>query len=170
MSQSQPTCSNRRQATATSVAWSPTQSNSVAIGLLGNSPSLAQVPPHRRAAGALRSPGGDRDFGCIIWDVEKQQSAAKQRNTTPLSKLSHNSPVTALAWLVDGQKLAVGAMARGLSGQSTIQLYDMRVSGTNAPPISAPAHDSGVHGIEIDPLRYGSKQLNFLFPSFQLIF
>ncbi|CAJ1901029.1 unnamed protein product [Cylindrotheca closterium] len=143
----------RRQATATSVAWSPTQSNAVAIGLLGNSPSLSQVQPHRRGAGATRTSGGDRDWGCIIWDVEKQQSTARSRNPSPLSKLSHNSPVTALAWLVDGQKLAVGAGTRGLSGQSTIQLFDMRVSGTNAPPISAPAHDSGVHGIEIDSLR-----------------
>lgn len=115
---------------------------------------MSQAPAHRRGAGAMRtSAGGDRDWGCILWDIEKQQSSTRKGNAPPLAKLSHNSPVTALAWLVDGQKLAVGAGARGLGGQSMIQLYDMRVSGTNAPPISAPAHDSSVHGIEIDCLR-----------------
>jgi hypothetical protein len=144
----------RRQATATSVAWRSTQLNHVAVGLLSSASTQPQGPGQRRGGGSLRTSGGDRDWGCLVWDIEKQQSTAKQRSSTPLSKLSHNSPVASLAWMMDGRTLAVGGSARTVGGQSTVQLYDMRVSGTNAPPISAHAHNFGVHGIEVDPFRY----------------
>jgi WD40 repeat protein len=88
--------------------------------------------------------GGDREFCCFLWDIEAQQSANK-RNALPVSKLSHNAPVASLAWVLDGQTLAVGSQSRN------IQLYDMRVSTNNVPPISAHAHSFGVHGIEVDP-------------------
>jgi hypothetical protein len=64
-----------------------------------------------------------------------------------MTKLSHNAAVSSLAWLLDGQTLVVGGQSRN------IQLYDMRVSGTNAPPISAHAHSMGVDGIQVDPHR-----------------
>lgn len=148
----------RRQATATAVAWRSTQLNQVAVGLLGSSAAQSQVPGQRRGGGSMRSSGSERDWGCLVWDIEKQQSTGKQRSSTPLSKLSHSSPVASLAWIMDGRTLAVGGSARTVGGQSTVQLYDMRVSGTNAPPISAHAHNSGVHGIEVDPFRYAFWQ------------
>jgi WD40 repeat protein len=52
-----------------------------------------------------------------------------------------------MAWMLDGQTLAIGGQSRN------IQLYDMKVSGTNVPPISAHAHNFGVHGIEVCPHR-----------------
>lgn len=138
----------RRQATASSVAWRSTNYNHVAIGLLGGSGlAQSQGTGQRRGGGGIRASGGDREFCCLIWDIEKQQSTAKQRSSTPLTKLSHNSQVASLAWMMDGQTLAVGGQSR------TIQLYDMRVSGTNVPPISAQAHNFGVDGIEVDPYR-----------------
>lgn len=45
---------------------------------------------------------------------------------------------------MDGQLLAVGSQKRN------IQLYDLRVSGTNAPPISVFAHSEAVAGIVPD--------------------
>lgn len=47
-------------------------------------------------------------------------------------------------WVLDGQLLAVGSQKRNL------QLYDLRVSGTNAPPISVFAHSDAVAGIVPD--------------------
>lgn len=49
-----------------------------------------------------------------------------------------------VSWLLDGQLLAVGSQKRN------IQLYDLRVSGTNAPPISVFAHSEAVAGIVPD--------------------
>lgn len=46
--------------------------------------------------------------------------------------------------MLDGQLLAVGSQKRN------IQLYDLRVSGTNAPPISVFAHSEAVAGIVPD--------------------
>ena len=138
---------HHRQASA--VAWRPSNANHVAIGLLGSSsgagPQQSNVGNRRGGAGIRSS--GDREFCCFLWDIETQSSSAAKRVATPMSKLSHNTPVASLAWLLEGQTLAVGCFARN------IQLYDMRVSGTNAPPVSAYAHNFGVHGIEVDPHR-----------------
>eukprot|EP00980_Cylindrotheca_fusiformis_P020253 scaffold7328_cov145-Cylindrotheca_fusiformis.AAC.1 len=145
----------RRQATATSVAWRPSQQNQVAVGLLGNASTQAQGQGQRRGGGAImRTSGSERDWGCLVWDIEKQQSGGKQRTSSaPLSKLSHSSSVASLSWIMDGRTLAVGGCGRSVGGQSTVQLYDMRVSGTNAPPITVHAHNAGVNGIEMDPIR-----------------
>lgn len=131
---------SRHHRQSSAVSWRPGQSNYVAIGLLGTgSPGPQQGP--RRSGSALRG-GGDREFCAFLWDVE---AAAGKRNATPISKLSHNTPVASLAWVMDGQTLAVGTHSRN------VQLYDMRVSGSNAPPLSAFAHNFGVHGIEVHP-------------------
>ena len=137
---------SRHHRQSSAVAWRKNQPNHVAIGLLGSgNPGPQQGNLPRRGGAAMRGGGGgDREFCCFLWDIEAQQSAAK-RNATPISKLSHNTPVSSLAWVLDGQTLAVGTQARN------VQLYDMRVSGTNAPPLSALAHNFGVHGIEVDP-------------------
>jgi hypothetical protein len=137
---------SRHHRQSSAVAWRPNQANHVAIGLLGSgTPGPQQGTLPRRGGSAIRGGGGgDREFCCYIWDIEAQQSAAK-RNAAPISKLSHNTPVASLAWVMDGQTLAVGTQSRN------VQLYDMRVSGTNAPPLSALAHNFGVHGIEVDP-------------------
>lgn len=137
---------SRHHRQSSAVSWRTNQVNHVAIGLLGSGnqgPQQGALP--RRGGSAIRgSGGGDREFCCFLWDIEAQQSAAK-RNAAPISKLSHNTPVASLAWVLDGQTLAVGTQSRN------IQLYDMRVTGTNAPPLSAFAHNFGVHGIEVDP-------------------
>ena len=105
--------------------------------------------------------GGDREFCCFLWDIEHQAMGSssvpsttgggpKRTMASPLFKLSHNSGVASLAWLLEGgQTLAVGGQQRN------IQLYDLRVSGTSSatPPISAFGHNFGVHGIEVDPFR-----------------
>lgn len=129
---------SRHHRQSSAVSWRPSQTNYVAIGLLGTGNIGPQQGP-RRGGSALRG-GGDREFCCFLWDVE---AAAGKRNAAPISKLSHNTPVASLAWVMDGQTLAVGTQSR------TVQLYDMRVSGTNAPPLSAFAHNFGVHGIEV---------------------
>lgn len=133
---------HHRQASA--VAWRPIKSNHVAIGLLGS----GSAPAPGGSANVRRNPGaragGDREFCCFVWDIEAQSS---KRTAQPMTKLSHNAAVASMAWLLDGQTLVVGGQSRN------IQLYDMRVSGTNAPPISAHAHSMGVHGIQVDPHR-----------------
>jgi WD40 repeat protein len=133
---------HHRQASA--VAWRPINTNHVAIGLLGS----GSAPAPGGSANVRRNPGvragGDREFCCFIWDIEAQSS---KRTAQPMTKLSHNAAVASLAWLLDGQTLVVGGQSRN------IQLYDMRVSGSNAPPISAHAHSMGVHGIQVDPHR-----------------
>ena len=66
-------------------------------------------------------------------------------NTAPAYRYAHNSGVQSLAWLSDlGQILAVGCTKRN------VQLYDLRISGTNAPPTSVFAHTDAVHGIVPD--------------------
>ncbi len=138
---------SRHHRQASAVAWNTNHSNHVAIGLLGSgTPGPQQTNLPRRGGAAIRGGGGgDREFCCFIWDVEAQQQSAAKRHAAPISKLSHNTPVASLAWVMDGQTLVVGTQSRN------VQLYDMRASGTNAPPLSALAHNFGVHGIEIDP-------------------
>ena len=135
---------HHRQASA--VAWRPNNFNHVVIGLLGSNTAGPQQASGPRRGGQSNRAGGDREFCCFLWDIETQQSSAK-RNVSPVSKLSHNAPVASLAWMLDGQTLAIGGQSRN------IQLYDMKVSGTNVPPISAYAHNFGVHGIEVCPHR-----------------
>jgi hypothetical protein len=159
---------------ATPMAMSSTHHMSVNMNMNMNLPAMnARVrggPNANPAATAARGGGGsggsgggggggDREFCCFLWDIEHQASAAggpnsatgaKRTNTSPLFKLSHNAGVASLAWLLEGgQTLAVGGQQRN------IQLYDLRVSGTSSatPPISAFGHNSGVHGIEVDPCR-----------------
>ena len=92
--------------------------------------------------------GGDREYCCFIWDVEHQAAGGGRRNkSTPLFRLSHQTGVASLAWLLEGgQTLAVGGQMRNL------QLYDLRIKAQQAP-ISVYAHNFGVHGIEPDPTR-----------------
>jgi hypothetical protein len=141
----------RQHRKASSVAWRPA-TNHVAIGLVGanapvsgNKNNSNQHQLHRRGGNIkMRSGGSDREYCCFLWDI------ADTKKTMPLSKFAHNSPVASLAWMMDGQTLAVGAQQR------TIQLYDLRVSTNNnnkLPPLSAHAHESGVHGIEVHPYR-----------------
>ena len=137
---------HHRQASA--VACRPNNSNHAAIGLLGSSSvqqlSSSVAASRRGTSGSLTTAksGGDKEFCAFVWDIEAASSAKK--HSTPLTKLSHNTAVASMAWLPDGQMLAVGGQIK------TIQLYDMRLSGANAPPISALAHTSGVHGIQVD--------------------
>ena len=65
-------------------------------------------------------------------------------SSAPFLKYAHNTGVESVSWLLDGQLLAVGSQTRN------IQLYDLRVSGTNAPPISVFAHTDAVAGIIAD--------------------
>ena len=109
--------------------------------------------------------GGDRDYGCFVWDVEHQSSAStatassnspvvtRRSKNTPLYKLSHLAGVASLGWILEGggsPTLIVGGQQRHL------QLYDLRASSASAnPPITV--HDAhtlgGVHGIAVDPSR-----------------
>ena len=136
---------HHRQASA--VAWRPNNFNQVAIGLLGSNTSGTQQAPGPRRGGQGSRTGGDREFCCFLWDIETQALSTSKRNIQPMSKLSHNAPVASLAWMLEGQTLAVGGQSR------SIQLYDMKISGGNVPPISAHAHNFGVHGIEVCPHR-----------------
>lgn len=133
---------HHRQASA--VAWRPAVgSNShVALGLVGTTPVGTVAQKNHRMANTGTRTGGDREFCCFVWDVVDSKRAA-----SPLTKLALNSPVASLAWMMDGQTLAVGGHQR------TVQLYDMRSPGGNVPPLSAHAHESGVHGIHVDPHR-----------------
>jgi WD40 repeat protein len=142
----------RHHRKASSVAWRPAiHTNHVAIGLVGANASAAgnmsnpgQHQLHRRGGTKMRSGGSDREYCCFLWDI------ADTKQTMPLSKFAYNSPVASLAWMMDGQTLAVGGQQR------TIQLYDLRASTDNnnkLPPLSAHAHESGVHGIEVHPHR-----------------
>lgn len=118
-------------------------------------------------AGAATAAGGrggtsstaDRDFCCFVYDVEHQSSSSSSAAPTassrrpkpaPIFKLSHQTGVASLAWLLEGgQTLTVGGQMRG-----QLQIYDLRLSGTNMnPPITAYAHNYGIAGIEVDPHR-----------------
>jgi hypothetical protein len=138
---------SRHHRTASAVAWRTEQTNHVAIGLAGGSgtgsmPHAGHHHHHRRSGASMRA-GSDREFCCFLWDVNDNK-----KTTAPIQKLCHNSPVASMAWVMEGHTLVVGGQHR------TIQLYDMRVAADrNFPPISTHAHESGVHGIEIDPHR-----------------
>ncbi len=140
----------RHHRKASSVAWRPAiQTNHVAIGLVAaNATSAGNINnpmPHRRGGTIkMRSGGSDREYCCFLWDI------MDTKKTMPLSKFAYNNPVASLAWMMDGQTLAVG------SQQRTIQLYDLRLSTSNnskLPPLSAHAHESSVDGIEVHPHR-----------------
>jgi hypothetical protein len=114
-------------------------------GVLGSNVGGMVAP----AAGG-RAAAGDREYCCFVWDVEYQASSARRTKTTPLYKLSHQTGVAALGWLMEGgQVLAVGGQLRNL------HLYDLRISGAQGvtPPVTVYAHNNGVHGIEVDPNR-----------------
>ena len=64
--------------------------------------------------------------------------------SAPAHRFAHGSGVESLSWLSDGRLLAVGCQKRN------VQLYDLRVSGTNAPPVSVFAHSEAVSGIVPD--------------------
>ena len=111
---------------ATAVAWRPRVTNHVAIGLSS-----------QRKMGR-----GDREFCCLMWDVEAQhRSKASLESSTshiysgmaPVNRFSHNTSVSALSWVMDAHILAVGTFQK-------IQLYDIRMVNTNTPPSSKSAH------------------------------
>ena len=119
--------------------------------------------------GAQYNPGGGGggggaaggEFCCLIWDIERQSSSAaptavlrsdrraggagRVAAPEPIFKYAHNTPVSSLSWLSSGNHLAVGSQNR------VIQLYDLRVKGTQ--PTSIYAHSDAVAGIEADPFR-----------------
>ena len=119
--------------------------------------------------GAQYNPGGGGsgggaaggEFCCLIWDIERQASSAaptavlrsdrraggagRVAAPEPIFKYAHNTPVSSLSWLSSGNHLAVGSQNRA------IQLYDLRVKGTQ--PTSIYAHSDAVAGIEADPFR-----------------
>eukprot|EP00563_Minutocellus_polymorphus_P004797 CAMPEP_0181040406 /NCGR_PEP_ID=MMETSP1070-20121207/11030_1 /TAXON_ID=265543 /ORGANISM="Minutocellus polymorphus, Strain NH13" /LENGTH=1149 /DNA_ID=CAMNT_0023118411 /DNA_START=133 /DNA_END=3579 /DNA_ORIENTATION=+ len=116
--------------------------------------------------GAQYTPGGGGgggaaggEFCCLIWDIERQASAptavlrsdrraggaGRVAAPEPIYKYAHNTPVSSLSWLSSGNHLAVGSQNR------VIQLYDLRVKGTQ--PTSIYAHSDAVAGIEADPFR-----------------
>ena len=139
----------RHHRKASSVAWRPAiHKNHVAIGLVAaNATAVGNLNnpiPRRGGNIKMRSGGSDREYCCFLWDI------VDTKKTMPLSKFAFNSPVASLAWMMDGQTLAVG------SQQRTIQLYDLRLSTNNdnkLPPLSAHAHESAVDGIEVHPHR-----------------
>lgn len=134
---------SRHHRQATAVAWRPVKTSHVVVGLVGSTaPGSMSHTSHRRAGPGMRA-SGDREYCCFLWDIHDSRKTA-----SPLQKLCHNTPVASLAWMMDGQTLVIGGHQR------TIHLYDLRVeAGTNAPPLSAHVHESGVHGIEVDPHR-----------------
>jgi len=147
----------RHHRKASAVAWRPSiQTNHVAIGLVGTNTTVSGTKnhsnhhlhhkPHRRGGPiSMRASASDREYCCFLWDI-----VDSKKTTMPLSKFSYNSPVASLAWMMDGQTLAVGGQQR------TIQLYDLRMSTYDSrklAPLSAFAHESGVHGIELHPHR-----------------
>ncbi len=140
----------RNHRKASSVAWRPAiRTNHVAIGLVAANAAATgntnnQIPHRRGGTIKMRSGGSDREYCCFLWDI------MDTKKTMPLSKFAYNSPVASLAWMMDGQTLAIG------SQQRTIQLYDLRLSSSNnnkLPPLSAHAHESAVDGIEVHPHR-----------------
>ena len=157
--------STRYHRPATAVAWrsnagggSSVYDNHVAIGLTHHTTTTHHTTGQglRRANPRMGS-GGDRDFCCLIWDIERQSTTTPVPTTTPrgvtaatspLLKLSHNAGVASLAWLSNGNTLAVGSQVRNL------QLYDVRgATATSSPPTTTWAHNDAVHGIEMDPER-----------------
>lgn len=94
--------------------------------------------------------GLDREYCCLIWDVETQGSSgfSKGAKQTPAHRLAHNSGVTSLSWISNGHLLAIGC-----EHHKNLQVYDLRVCGTNLPPISTHAHMGSVLGVESDPNR-----------------
>lgn len=84
---------------------------------------------------------------CVLWVVYFVYTNRPYLlyDLAPVYRYAHNSGVQSLSWLSDlGQILAVGCRKRN------VQLYDVRVSGTNAPPISVFAHSDAVSGIVPD--------------------
>jgi hypothetical protein len=146
----------RHHRKASAVAWrTAVQTNHVAIGLVGTNTTVSGGTKnqhsnhhhHNRRGGpiSMRASASDREYCCFLWDI-----VDNKRTTMPLSKFAYNSPVASLAWMMDGQTLAVGGQQR------TIQLYDLRMltdDSNKLPPLSAHAHESGVHGIEVHPFR-----------------
>ena len=171
----------RNHRPATSVAWrpgpTPSELRHVAVGLGSSGGSdrggtaHAAGTYHRGRVGAsgasviggggpagfgggVGGGGGDREFSCLVWDIEAQRQGTTVKGTgqvpvkLPVYRFAHNTSVSSLSWLSRGDLLAVGTQNRG-----AVQLYDLRVSGTNAPPISIYAHSEAIAGIERDPFR-----------------
>jgi hypothetical protein len=185
----------RHHRPATAVSWRPNGPPQVAIGysyassgtgVTGNSNAILSTTPtainsantdrSRRLSNSsvpsTSSHGanpGDREYCCLIWDVEHQSShqvpqaassssapgtSRPRTQSAPLYKLSHAFGVASLGWILEGgQTLVVGGQQRNL------QLYDLRASPAAATsihvasPTSVFGHTLGVHGIEVDPTR-----------------
>jgi WD40 repeat protein len=118
-------------------------SRHVALGLTGFNSAEKGLTSTQSGVG---SSNVDREYCCMVWDIEGQ-SGAKGSKQSPLFRLAHNVGVSSLSWVEGGQLLAVGTQVKN------VQLYDLRASGTNAPPISFAAHRDDVSGIEADPSR-----------------
>ena len=117
-------------------------SRHVALGLTGLS-SVDKGSTTTQPGVALNNV--DREYCAIVWDIEAQ-SGSKGSKQSPLFRLAHNIGVSSLSWL-GGQLLGVGTQHKN------VQMYDLRASGTNSPPISFAAHRDDVSGIEADPSR-----------------
>eukprot|EP00547_Thalassionema_nitzschioides_P011594 CAMPEP_0194257922 /NCGR_PEP_ID=MMETSP0158-20130606/40156_1 /TAXON_ID=33649 /ORGANISM="Thalassionema nitzschioides, Strain L26-B" /LENGTH=571 /DNA_ID=CAMNT_0038997121 /DNA_START=22 /DNA_END=1734 /DNA_ORIENTATION=- len=124
----------RNKRPATSVAWRPgSNSNHVALGL-STTTSTAQHhkhPHHRKSRTGT-------EFGCLLWDIQHQQSASSTSalskttaaGSNPLHKICHNAGVSALAWC------SPTTLAVGCQGTRHFQLYDLRASATSITPIT----------------------------------
>jgi WD40 repeat protein len=148
--------------------------------MVGGGTAGLSTGPYAGGAGA-HAPSSDREYCCLLWDVEHQSSSAADSQlassssssggssswsmrrasvpasarATPLHKLSHQMGVASLAWLMDGNVLACGGQLRSL------QLYDLRGAGGGpagsavAAPVSVSyAHNFAVHvSAGSDPTR-----------------
>jgi len=82
--------------------------------------------------------GFRRDFSCLVWDVEHNAASSNNTGVSNAVWKSLAEAVSSLNW-VDEQTLAIGCM-------KFLRLFDVRVSGTSNPPLSALAHNSKVLG------------------------
>jgi hypothetical protein len=156
------------------VPSSTTRSHRGGGAMVGGGMAGLSTGPSGGGTGA-HAPSSDREYCCLLWDVEHQSSSAADSQlassssssggssswsmrrasvpanarSTPLHKLSHQMGVASLAWLMDGNVLACGGQLRSL------QLYDMRgagggpaggAGGAVAAPVSVSyAHNFAVH-------------------------
>jgi len=129
---------------STCVAWRPKDTRFVAIGLQSQ-----------------RGKSRGEEFCCFVWDLEHQSggtgggnvstsSGGEKRESmikSPSSRFARNVGVASVNWLDNGALLAVGTAVRNM------HLYDLRIRGSNSPPVSAAAHSAEVSGIISDPTR-----------------
>lgn len=149
----------RNKRPATSVAWrSGSNNNHVALGLSMMS-STAQHLKHSHHRKSRTS----TEFGCLLWDIEHQQSSSSSQSiskttsggSNPFLKVCHNAGVSSMAWC-SPITLAIGCQI-----VRHLQLYDLRVSASSSTPITIRnAHREGaVQIIRVDNDYDGNSHL-----------